>query len=185
MSTRCDAAADDDTPGAAADPDAQRLTLVVADGGRGMTAEECLRAFEPYARAPTHKGGGTGLGLHICKRFAEAMGGGIDVETAPGRGARFTVSVPVRRVSDAGSESAEAAVLNEAPVVAALDAVVDAAQRISLDTATGAPPRAEAAAPEQQQRRCRVLLVGTCMSLLFVCSPGLHPHDRLPSPTRR
>jgi hypothetical protein len=81
--------------------------------------------------------------------------------------------VPVRRVSDAGSESAEAAVLNEAPVAAELDAVVDAAQRISLDAATAAPPRAEAAAPEQQQRCCRVLLVGACMLVcLNVCGAG-------------
>jgi signal transduction histidine kinase len=42
--------------------DAMLLTLSVADGGRGMSAEECERAFEPYFRAPTHKGGGTGLG---------------------------------------------------------------------------------------------------------------------------
>ena len=38
------------------------LTLVVADGGRGMSAEESMHVFEPYYRSPTHKGGGTGLG---------------------------------------------------------------------------------------------------------------------------
>ncbi len=169
VSTCCDAAAD-----AAAGPDALCLTLVVADGGRGMTAEECSRAFEPYARAPTHKGGGTGLGLHICKRFAEAMGGGITVDTAPGRGARFVVSIPVRRVADADGASAEAAALKEAPAApvaardavvdaAARDAVVEAAPRVALDPAPAVPLQAEVAATGQQPRRCRVLLVGACM----------------------
>jgi PAS domain S-box-containing protein len=42
-----------------------RLTLCVTDGGRGMAAEERDRAFESYVRAPTHKGGGTGLGASV------------------------------------------------------------------------------------------------------------------------
>ena len=47
------------------------LTLVVSDGGRGMSAEESVRVFEQFFRAPTHKGGGQGLGLFLCKRFVE------------------------------------------------------------------------------------------------------------------
>ncbi len=42
------------------------LTLAVADGGRGMSVEECARAFERDFRAPTHKGGGTGLGACLA-----------------------------------------------------------------------------------------------------------------------
>ncbi len=48
--------------GGVARADRSALTLVVADGGRGMTADECTRIFDAYFRAPTHRGGGTGLG---------------------------------------------------------------------------------------------------------------------------
>jgi signal transduction histidine kinase len=54
VSVRCEAAEEEGA--------SSRLTLCVTDGGRGMTAEERDRAFESYVRAPTHKGGGTGLG---------------------------------------------------------------------------------------------------------------------------
>jgi signal transduction histidine kinase len=54
VAVRCEAAEEEGA--------SSRLTLCVTDGGRGMTAEERDRAFESYVRAPTHKGGGTGLG---------------------------------------------------------------------------------------------------------------------------
>ena len=56
VSVQCEAAADD------ADADRRVLTLEVADGGRGMAPDECARIFDAYYRAPTHRGGGTGLG---------------------------------------------------------------------------------------------------------------------------
>ena len=44
------------------------LTLVVADRGRGMAPDEIAHIFEAYHRAPTHKGGGTGLGAYMCSQ---------------------------------------------------------------------------------------------------------------------
>jgi signal transduction histidine kinase len=72
VSARCEPT---ESAGAAADGGAYRLTLLVSDGGRGLCPEECVRCFEPYYRSPTHKGGGTGLGLWVCKRFAEGARG--------------------------------------------------------------------------------------------------------------
>ena len=56
-----------------AQPSLYELTLVVADGGRGMNAEECSHIFDPYFHTACKFGGGTGLGLSICKAFAHGM----------------------------------------------------------------------------------------------------------------
>jgi len=113
---------------------AAQLTIVVADGGRGMSAEECAHAFEPYYRAPSHRGGGTGLGLYVCKRLSEAMGGSVVVRSALGQGATFTVQVPLEllpherddgerggaaaRVSAGGEAASESTPLSRVPQAA-------------------------------------------------------------------
>lgn len=82
------------------------LVLEVEDTGVGIPVERQAKLFQPYQQADpsvyrTH--GGTGLGLSICKQLAELMGGGIALESEPGRGSRFTVSVPLieaRRPAD-------------------------------------------------------------------------------------
>ncbi len=79
-------------------PERVRLAFGVADTGIGMSPEQVARLFEPFTQADgsyTRKYQGTGLGLAIAKRLVTSMGGGISVESAPGRGTtfRFTVSV--------------------------------------------------------------------------------------------
>lgn len=43
------------------------MSLSVADGGRGMTDDECVHCFDPYVCSPTQRGGGTGLGT-CCRK---------------------------------------------------------------------------------------------------------------------
>nr|WP_240806627.1 ATP-binding protein [Polyangium spumosum] len=74
--------------------------IVVKDRGIGIPVEAQARIFERFERAvPTSHYGGFGLGLWIVKQFVEQMGGRVSVDSTEGRGATFTVRLPlVRRV---------------------------------------------------------------------------------------
>jgi signal transduction histidine kinase len=141
-----------------ADASAALLTLVVADSGRGMSAEECARAFEPYYRAPSHRGGGTGLGLYIGQRFSQALGGSLSVQSAPGRGARFELSVPVG-IAPPCAADVPASENAPPPPAQAAPAHAEPAQTVPAPAAAEplAPPTPERGA--SAARRLRVLLV--------------------------
>ncbi len=70
------------------------VSVVVADSGPGITAEERERIFRPFW---SRDGGGTGLGLAIARELAVALGGGIDVRGEPGLGSRFELVLPAQR----------------------------------------------------------------------------------------
>jgi two-component system phosphate regulon sensor histidine kinase PhoR len=79
--------------------------LVVNDDGPGIPPEHLPRIFERFYRvdkARSRELGGTGLGLSIVKHLAEGMGATVSVESQPGRGTRFTVTVPRGREGRAG-----------------------------------------------------------------------------------
>jgi PAS domain S-box-containing protein len=81
---------------------AARLVLSVADTGIGFDAETKSRLFERFEQADgsiTRKFGGTGLGLAISRSLAEAMGGSLEADATPGRGAVFTCILPLPRVA--------------------------------------------------------------------------------------
>jgi len=72
--------------------------IEVRDHGPGMTEEDAARAFERFWRSDpsrTRSSGGAGLGLAIVAAITEAHGGHAEVETAPGEGATFRVSIPL------------------------------------------------------------------------------------------
>ena len=71
--------------------DDAKLIFEVEDTGHGIAAGDQARIFDPFF---TSRPAGTGLGLWIVLRLARSLGGGIDVDSAPGRGARFKVQIP-------------------------------------------------------------------------------------------
>lgn len=82
------------------------LCIAVTDTGPGIPLADQERIFEEFeqidAGSRTHSARrGTGLGLPISRRLAEAMGGDVTVESEPGKGARFTVWLPLERVTGA------------------------------------------------------------------------------------
>ncbi len=86
----------DAPPGDAPSGPVARIT--VADNGIGFDLKYADRIFAPFQRLhgrSTYEG--TGMGLAICRKIATRHGGGIEVESRPGQGARFTVTLPVEQ----------------------------------------------------------------------------------------
>ena len=86
------------------DPDEQVLRFDVRDTGMGITPEDLarLRSFEPFMQVDTsmrRRFGGTGLGLCISNKLADALGGGITVESTVGVGSTFSVTLPTGSLS--------------------------------------------------------------------------------------
>ncbi len=78
---------------------ADTIEIAVADTGIGIPADKLDQIFHPFTQADastTRRFGGTGLGLTLCKHFAELLGGNIRVESKHGRGATFTFTFPYK-----------------------------------------------------------------------------------------
>jgi signal transduction histidine kinase len=79
------------------------VMVSVHDQGIGITAANQKRLFAKFVRlALTTSVRGTGLGLYICRRYIEAMGGEIWVESAPGKGSTFSFCLPQTSPGEAG-----------------------------------------------------------------------------------
>jgi signal transduction histidine kinase len=68
--------------------------FAVRDHGPGIPAEALPRLFERFYRVPGSPAGGSGLGLALVREVAQWHGGSVEVSSAPGEGARFTVRLP-------------------------------------------------------------------------------------------
>lgn len=80
-----------------------QVLIAVRDTGVGIAAEHLDHIFDEFLQLQdgrSETGGGWGLGLPICRRLMKALGGGISVESEPGRGSTFVASLPSRCIVD-------------------------------------------------------------------------------------
>ncbi len=92
-----------DLDGAGPDGDHVSLLFSVTDTGLGISPDQLSRLFVRFQQADqttAQRYGGTGLGLALCKAITELMGGRIGVDSVPGKGSRFHVSIPVQVLAE-------------------------------------------------------------------------------------
>lgn len=92
--------------------DIHALEVSVSDTGIGIPAEEQQNIFDEFAQirrqAERRQREGSGLGLAIAKRIVEAHSGNLAVQSTPGRGSRFTFTVPVRSLQETATNAVSA-----------------------------------------------------------------------------
>ncbi|MDH5822408.1 ATP-binding protein [Luteimonas sp. RD2P54] len=93
-SNACDAMLDGGRFTLAVEEREGHAVIVAADTGVGMSAEVARRVFEPFFTTKP-RDSGTGIGMSIVHRFVTDAGGRIGIDTAPGRGTRFTLWLPL------------------------------------------------------------------------------------------
>lgn len=80
------------------DEEREYVVFLVEDNGLGMSKDDQKRIFEEFVQIENEaskKWGGTGLGLVICQRFTQMMGGELEMESEPGKGTKFMVRIPI------------------------------------------------------------------------------------------
>lgn len=85
--------------------DTANLRISVADTGIGILPDDKARIFDRFYQVDRIHPTGSGIGLSLTKAFAELMEGSITVESEPGKGSEFTVTVPVRYTATTMAET--------------------------------------------------------------------------------
>lgn len=85
--------------------DDRLIRFGVADTGIGITADDQLRIFDEFTQLPNplqNRVKGTGLGLPLCRRLAQLLGGDVRVQSELGAGSTFTATIPIHYVEPSG-----------------------------------------------------------------------------------
>ena len=97
-----------------------RLAFEVSDTGPGIPKLQQTEIFNAFSQADgssTRRHGGTGLGLAIARRLVNLMGGDIELESTPGEGAHFRLSIQLAAAADGATISPEAEILRNVRVL--------------------------------------------------------------------
>ena len=144
-------------------PDHVALSIVVTDNGYGMTREFLTHIFDPFTRgesSTTNKVQGTGLGMAITKNIVDLMGGQITVDSEPGKGSRFevTLSLPIDHSAACHVDAAAILLITGDPLLA--DNV--RAMVAPSGTEVFVTNDISSAAPLLMQRKIDVVLLSDC-----------------------
>ncbi len=82
------------------------ITIAVSDTGQGIAEEDLGNIFDRFFQVDKVHPRGSGIGLSLAKAFVELHGGTIEAQSEVGKGSTFTVTIPVRHVSDQAQEAA-------------------------------------------------------------------------------
>lgn len=159
------------------EPDGYLMLIEVADTGPGMSTDQLTRLFNPFDQTQegvSSRHGGSGLGLAISRDLVELMGGRLTARSAPGQGARFTVSLflaagaatavaetPVEGLDESRLAVARALVAPNQPLApAALPAPPPAPAAVEPEIEPPSRPAdAESEPQEEEDRPLRLLVV--------------------------
>ena len=97
--------------------DEREVKFIVADTGIGIAPEHLLTIFEDFTQVDSplqRKFRGTGLGLALCKKLANVLGGAVDVRSEVGAGSTFSVTIPIQYHGAAQTQDAPIAALASA-----------------------------------------------------------------------
>ena len=126
--------------------DSEKITISVKDTGIGIPAEDIPHLFQKFYRvdnSDTREIGGTGLGLYLCRRLAETLGGRIWVESVYQQGSTFFVELPRLDSAEARRRLAE----QEAAEKAQTPAPVESEPELTTPEPTSQPQPQQAIAP--------------------------------------
>jgi PAS domain S-box-containing protein len=134
--------------------DNEHIVISIADTGVGIPREDQAHLFQKFYRvdtSDTREIGGTGLGLYLCRRLTETIGGRIWVESEYKKGSTFYVEIPRTSHDDAMHLIEQASIMAEQQVEAEAQQQAVVTSTISMPVAPGAPivamPAAVTSAP--------------------------------------
>lgn len=145
--------------------DGERIGIAIRDNGVGMDESTRTHVFIPFFSTKTGFAGGTGLGLSVGLQIVESHGGTIDLQSEPGRGATFTIWLPVSTPAFDGAVMAPALDGTAGSAGIAPGAVLGAVEKIAaaevLATRNAMPldtPDRTASGSAGRTRRTRVVV---------------------------
>ena len=167
----------------------RQLSISVKDTGCGMTPDELQTVFNAFTRLPDAQGKeGVGLGLTITREIVTLLGGNIRVQSAKGKGSTFTVSLPVKIVTNQGvhqqnkqTKGVQLSQLHQQ----SNQQVHQQSQRDRLigTLETSAPPNKQQVHQQSQQSKQQVHQQSQCDSLIGALETSAPPKDKSQHPT--
>ena len=102
--------------------ESRRVAIAVSDTGAGILPEKLSQLFVPFERLGAEQSGtdGTGLGLALSRRLAESMGSTLEVQSAPGQGSTFTITlaaVPAPELPEEHEEEAAVSIIGDRKIL--------------------------------------------------------------------